>query len=62
MVQFYVAQALSKKGKGCLVLFRRFLRKHGGGYNNIAKVVRDMSPASLATISESFPGSNVTVG
>ncbi|CAO0820246.1 hypothetical protein DFAR_1460002 [Desulfarculales bacterium] len=22
------------KGKGCLVLFRRFLREHGGDYNN----------------------------
>ncbi|CAO0820285.1 hypothetical protein DFAR_3710020 [Desulfarculales bacterium] len=27
------------KGKGCLVVFHRFLRKHGGGHNNIAEVV-----------------------
>ena len=49
------------KGKGCLVLFRRFLREHGGDHNNIAEVVCDMSPAFLAAIGESFPGANVTV-
>ncbi|CAO0822604.1 hypothetical protein DFAR_3180032 [Desulfarculales bacterium] len=92
MVQFYVAQAMSKmdlggikavaldeaaskrghnyvtvfidldrkqkpvifatpgKGKGCLVLFRRLLREHGDDHNNIAEVVCDMSPVSLAAI------------
>ena len=49
------------KGKGCLVLFRRFLREHGGHHDNIAEVVCDMSPAFLAAICESFPGANVTV-
>ena len=49
------------KGKGCLVLFRRFLREHGGDHNNIAEVVCDMSPAFLAAIGESFPSANVTV-
>ncbi|CAO0822045.1 hypothetical protein DFAR_2800006 [Desulfarculales bacterium] len=48
-------------GKGCLVLFRRFLRGHGGGHNNIAKVVCGMSSTSLAAIGESFSGANVTV-
>ncbi|CAO0822947.1 hypothetical protein DFAR_330005 [Desulfarculales bacterium] len=42
-------------------MFYRFLCEHSGGYNNIAEVVCDMSPASLATIGESFPGTNVTV-
>ncbi|CAO0820586.1 hypothetical protein DFAR_1710003 [Desulfarculales bacterium] len=49
------------KSKCCLVLLRRFLREHGGDHNNIAEVVCDMSPASLAAIDESFPGANVTV-
>ncbi|CAO0824129.1 hypothetical protein DFAR_410002 [Desulfarculales bacterium] len=49
------------KGKGCLVLFRRFLREHGGDHNNIAEVVYDISPASLGTTGESFPGASVTV-
>ncbi|CAO0823837.1 hypothetical protein DFAR_3960010 [Desulfarculales bacterium] len=49
------------KGEGCLVLFRRFLREHGGDHNNIVEVVYDMSPAFMATIGESFPGANVTV-
>ncbi|CAO0822261.1 hypothetical protein DFAR_2910035 [Desulfarculales bacterium] len=49
------------KGKSCLVLFRRFLREHGGDHNNIAEVVCDMSPTSLAASGESFPSSNVTV-
>ncbi|CAO0820371.1 hypothetical protein DFAR_1540022 [Desulfarculales bacterium] len=40
-------------GKSCLVLFYRFLRKHGGDHNN--------SSAFLATIGESFPGANVAV-
>ncbi|CAO0820662.1 hypothetical protein DFAR_170008 [Desulfarculales bacterium] len=43
------------KGKGCLVLFRRFLREHGVGHNNLAEVVCDMSPASLTVIGESLP-------
>ncbi|CAO0824384.1 transposase [Desulfarculales bacterium] len=47
------------KGKGCLVLFRRFLREHDGDHNNIAEVVCDMSPVFLAAIGESFPGVNV---
>ncbi|CAO0823084.1 hypothetical protein DFAR_3460063 [Desulfarculales bacterium] len=38
------------KSKGYLVLFRRFLRGHGGDHNNIAEVVCDMSPAFLAAI------------
>ncbi|CAO0823353.1 hypothetical protein DFAR_3670010 [Desulfarculales bacterium] len=49
------------KGKGCLVLFRRFLCEHSGDHNNIAEVVRGMSPAVLATIGKSVPGANVTV-
>ncbi|CAM2058009.1 hypothetical protein DSUL_240005 [Desulfovibrionales bacterium] len=50
------------KGKGCLVLlFRRFLREHGGDYNNIAEVVCNMSPAFMAKIGESFPSASVTV-
>ncbi|CAO0824452.1 hypothetical protein DFAR_640004 [Desulfarculales bacterium] len=49
------------KGKGCLILFRHFLREHGGDHNNIAEVVYDMSSAFLAAIGESFPGANVTV-
>ncbi|CAO0824539.1 hypothetical protein DFAR_710002 [Desulfarculales bacterium] len=103
MVQFYVAQALSKmdlgrikvvaldetaskrgynyvtvfidldrkqkpaifvtpgKGKGCLVLLRRFLREHGDDHNNIAKMLCDISSVFLAAIGESFPGANVTV-
>ncbi|CAO0821431.1 hypothetical protein DFAR_2330018 [Desulfarculales bacterium] len=101
VVQFYVAQALSKMdlgvvkpmaldetaskrgynyvivfidldreqksvifvtpGKGCLVLFRRFLSEHGDDHNNIAEVVCDMSPAFLAAIGDGFPGANVTV-
>ncbi|CAO0821159.1 transposase [Desulfarculales bacterium] len=103
MVQFYVAQALSKmdlggvkavaldetaskrghsyvttfidldrkqtpvifvttgKGKGCLVMFRRFLREHGSDHNEIAEVVCDMSLAFLVAIGESFPGANVTL-
>ncbi|CAO0822272.1 transposase [Desulfarculales bacterium] len=50
------------KGKGCLVLFRRFLREHGGDHNNIAEVDCDMSSAFLAAIGEGSPGANVTVG
>ncbi|CAO0823549.1 hypothetical protein DFAR_3760014 [Desulfarculales bacterium] len=38
------------KGKGCLVLFRRFLCEHGGYHNNIAEVVCGMSPAFPAVI------------
>ncbi|CAO0824821.1 hypothetical protein DFAR_940015 [Desulfarculales bacterium] len=49
------------KGKSCLVLFRRFLREHGGDHNNIAEMVCNMSPAFLAAIGESFPGANVTM-
>ncbi|CAO0822197.1 hypothetical protein DFAR_4040011 [Desulfarculales bacterium] len=49
------------KGKGYLVLFSRFLRRHGGDHNNIAEVVCDMSSAFLAAIGESFPSANVTV-
>ncbi|CAO0821787.1 hypothetical protein DFAR_2650006 [Desulfarculales bacterium] len=49
------------KGKGCLILFRRFLREHGGDHNNIVEVVCDMPPAFLVDIGESFPGANVTV-
>ncbi|CAO0822490.1 hypothetical protein DFAR_3090001 [Desulfarculales bacterium] len=44
-----------------MVLFRRFLREHGGGHNNIAQVVCDMSPAFLTAIGESFSDTNVTV-
>ncbi|CAO0820901.1 hypothetical protein DFAR_10024 [Desulfarculales bacterium] len=47
--------------KGCLVLFRRFLREHGGDHNNIAEVACDMSSAFLAVIGEGSPGANVTV-
>ncbi|CAO0823046.1 hypothetical protein DFAR_3460025 [Desulfarculales bacterium] len=49
------------QGKGCLVLFRCFLREYGGDHNNIAEVVCDMSPAFLVAIGESFPSANVTV-
>ncbi|CAO0824761.1 hypothetical protein DFAR_910004 [Desulfarculales bacterium] len=49
------------KGKGCLVLFRRFLREHGGDHNNTTEVICDMSPAFLTATGESFPGANVTV-
>ncbi|CAO0822397.1 hypothetical protein DFAR_3000006 [Desulfarculales bacterium] len=49
------------QGKGCLVLFRRSLHEHGGNHNNIAKVICDMSPASLAAIGKSFSSANVTV-
>ncbi|CAO0821640.1 transposase [Desulfarculales bacterium] len=49
------------KGQGCLVLFHRFLREHGGDHNNIAAVACDMPPASLTAIGESFPNANVTV-
>ncbi|CAO0819853.1 hypothetical protein DFAR_1150011 [Desulfarculales bacterium] len=49
------------KDKGCLVLFRRFLREHSGDHNNIAEVVYDMSPVFLAAIGESFPGVNIIV-
>ncbi|CAO0821201.1 hypothetical protein DFAR_2210009 [Desulfarculales bacterium] len=49
------------KGKGSLSLLCHFLREHGGDHNNIAEVVYDMSPASLAAIGESVPGANVTV-
>ncbi|CAO0824374.1 hypothetical protein DFAR_630013 [Desulfarculales bacterium] len=35
--------------------------KDGGDHNNIAAVVCDMSPASLAAIGDGFPGANVTV-
>ncbi|CAO0822978.1 hypothetical protein DFAR_330036 [Desulfarculales bacterium] len=50
------------KGKSCLVLFRRFLREHGGDHNNIAEVICDMSPAFLTAIGGKFPSANVTVG
>ncbi|CAO0824632.1 hypothetical protein DFAR_760001 [Desulfarculales bacterium] len=49
------------KGRGCLVPFRRFLRKHGGDHNNIAQVICDRSSAFLAAIGDGFPGANVTV-
>ncbi|CAO0823909.1 hypothetical protein DFAR_3990034 [Desulfarculales bacterium] len=49
------------KGKGCLALFRRLLREHGGERNNIAEVVCGMSPALLATIGKSVPGADVTM-
>ncbi|CAO0822841.1 hypothetical protein DFAR_3340001 [Desulfarculales bacterium] len=49
------------KGKGCLVLSRRFLREHGGDHNNIAEVDCEMPPAFLAAIGESFPSDNVIV-
>ncbi|CAO0820394.1 hypothetical protein DFAR_1540045 [Desulfarculales bacterium] len=39
----------------------RFLRKHSGDHNDITEVVCDLSPAFLAAIGESFPGTNATV-
>ncbi|CAO0823177.1 hypothetical protein DFAR_340060 [Desulfarculales bacterium] len=66
-----MAQALSKMdldgakfvtpGKGCLILFHRFLREHDGDHNNIAEVVCDISSAFLAAIDKSFPITNATV-
>ncbi|CAO0819712.1 hypothetical protein DFAR_1100006 [Desulfarculales bacterium] len=47
-------------GKGYLVLFRRFLREHGGDHNNIAEVACDMSTTFQAVIGKSCPGVNVT--
>ncbi|CAO0823378.1 hypothetical protein DFAR_3690018 [Desulfarculales bacterium] len=49
------------KNKGYLILLRRCLREHGGDHNNIAEVICDISPASLAAIGESSPDANVTV-
>ncbi|CAO0822768.1 hypothetical protein DFAR_3290016 [Desulfarculales bacterium] len=43
------------KGKSCLALFRHFLFKHGGDYNNIAEVAATCHKPPWPPSAKNFP-------